>query len=111
MEISTVRRNCPTCADDGRASDERKVDIMKNTIKKSLEELERLEAVADVADEAYQNNPESEEVENAFDEAYQAEYNAFIIVSNQIAEFAGIDAKTARAMVQGKREELKQILA
>lgn len=76
-----------------------------------LEELERLEAVADVADEAYQNNPESEEAENAFYEAYQEEYNAFIIVSNQIAEFAGIDAKTARAMVQGKREELKQILA
>ena len=54
---------------------------------------------------------ESEEAENAFDEAYQAEYSAFIVVSNQIAEFAGIDAKTARAMVQGKREELKKILA
>ena len=87
------------------------VDIMKNTIKKSLEELEILESVADVADEAYQNNAESKEAENAFDEAYQAEYNAFIIVSNQIAEFAGIDAKIARAMVHGKREELKKILA
>ena len=26
--FSTVRRNCPTCADDGRANDERMVDMM-----------------------------------------------------------------------------------
>ena len=26
--LPTVRRNCPTCADDGRAHDERMVDIM-----------------------------------------------------------------------------------
>lgn len=87
------------------------VDTLKNKIKKSLEELERLEAIAAIAAEAYQNNPESQEAENAFDEAYQAEYSSFFIVSNQIAEFAGIDINTARAMVQGKREELKNILA
>ena len=84
---------------------------MKQELKKNLMELERLEAVADIADAAYQNAPENEEAEHAFDEAYQAEYDAFMKVSTMISEFAGIDIKAAREMVRVKRAELKQILA
>ena len=84
---------------------------MKQELKKNLMELERLEAIADIADAAYQNAPESEEAERAFDEAYQAEYDAFMKASTMISEFAGIDIKTAREMVRVKRAELKQILA
>ena len=51
------------------------------------------------------------EYEEAFDRAYQNEYNAFMLVASQISEFAGIDIKAAREIVRVKREELKKILA
>ena len=81
---------------------------MKQELKKNLMELERLEAAADIADEAYQNSPEDKEAERAFDEAHQAEYDAFMKVSIMISEFAGIDIKTAREMVRVKHAELLQ---
>lgn len=84
---------------------------MKNEIKANLLKLEQLEEIANHAEADYEREPENTEYEEAFDRAYDNQFKMFMTVSNQIAEFAGIDAKTARSIVQGKREELKKILA
>ena len=84
---------------------------MKNEIKSNLIKLEQLEEIANHAEADYEREPENAEYEATFDRAYDNQFAMFMTVSNQIAEFAGIDAKTARAIVRGKREELKKILA
>lgn len=90
---------------------ERMVDIMKNEIKVNLIKLEQLEEIAGRAETDYDREPENAEYEEAFDRAYQNEYNAFMLVASQISEFVGIDIKTAREIVRVKRDELKRILA
>ena len=84
---------------------------MVDKIKASLYKLERLEQISNHAEADYEREPENAEYEATFDRAYQNEYNAFMLVASQISEFAGIDIKTARKIVSGKREELKKILA
>ena len=83
---------------------------MKNEIYKNLLKLERLEEIANHAEADYEREPENREFEETFDRAYKNEFSAFMKVSGQIAKMTGIDEKTARAMVKGKREELKRIL-
>lgn len=90
---------------------DQKGNDMKNEIKANLIKLEQLEKIADHAEADYQREPENVEYEETFDLAYKNKYNVFMLVASQISEFAGIDIKAARAMVQGKREELKKILA
>ena len=83
---------------------------MKNEIYKNLLRLETLEEIANHAEADYEREPENREYEETFDRAYKNEFTAFIKVSEQIATFAGISKREARAMVKGKREELKRIL-
>ena len=83
---------------------------MKNEIYKNLLRLEKLEEIANHAEADYERDPENREFEETFDRAYKNEFAAFMTVSGQIAKFAGIDEKTARAMVNRKRAELKRIL-
>lgn len=40
-----------------------------------LEELEKAELIANEAEGRYEENPENEELEKAFDKAYETEYN------------------------------------
>ena len=84
-----------------------------NELKKRLEELERLEAIADQADGEMMADPENAEKEAAFDAAYQAEYNAFMAAAECIVKLADgkIDIKTAREMVRAKRNENLALLA
>lgn len=86
---------------------------MMNELKKKLEELTRLEEIADKADAEYESEPENGEKEKAFEKAYQAEYNAFMAVSELIVKMTGgqIDIKTARAMVKTKRNEILNLVA
>lgn len=83
---------------------------MKEEIYKNLLRLEKLEEISSHAEADYERDPENREFEKTFDWAYKNEFAAFMTVSGQIAKFAGIDEKTARAMVNGKRAELKRIL-
>lgn len=83
---------------------------MKEEIYRNLLKLERLEEIANHAEADYEREPENLEYEETFDRAYKNEFSAFMTVSGQIAKFAGIGEKTARAMVKGKREELKRTL-
>lgn len=86
---------------------------MMNELKKRLEELTRLEEIADKADAEYEAEPMSEEKEKAFEKAYQAEYNAFAAVSELIVKMAGgqIDIKTAKRMIKTKRNEILNLVA
>lgn len=82
-------------------------------IKKMMEELtrlERLEEIASLAEDDYDRDPENAEYEKAFDDAYQAEYTAFMAVSTMLSDCIGVDIATSRAMVNGKRAELWEIL-
>ena len=82
-------------------------------IKKIIEELtklERLEEIANNAEIDYDREPENMEYEKAFDDAYRAEYNAFMTVATMLSDYIGVDIATSRAMVNGKRSELWQIL-
>lgn len=85
---------------------------MKNELKQKLEILEKLEAVADAADAAYDAEPENAEKEKAFDIAYKAEYDAFIAVAELIVKMSGgkIDIKTARTIVRTKRKEILNLM-
>ncbi len=84
-----------------------------NELKKRLEELARLEEVANKADDAMMADPTSEEKEKAFDEAYKAEFDAFTAVAELIVKMTNgqIDEKTARTMVRAKRNEILALLA
>lgn len=85
---------------------------MMNELKRRLEELERLEKIADQAEAAYDEDFANEEKEAAFDLAYRNQYNAFMAVCNLIVEMTvgKIDIKTARLMVRTKRTNLLNIL-
>lgn len=86
---------------------------MKNELKKRLEELERLEKIADMADDAMMADPTNEKKEKAFDEAYKAEFDAFMTVANLIVKMTGgqMDKKTARTIVRTKRSEIMNLIA
>ena len=61
---------------------------------------------ANIADAAWEANPESEELEAAFDEAYEAEFKAFDELTN-----GQIEKTLAATMVRSKMPELKQLIA
>lgn len=82
-------------------------------IKKIIEELTRLEKLEEIANHAendYDREPENAEYEKTFDDAYRAEYNAFMTVATMLSDYIGVDIATSLAMVNGKRSELWQIL-
>lgn len=78
-----------------------------------LQELERLEEVANRIEEDYDREPENAEFEKAFDAAYKEEFNAYVSAAKYIEYITAgrIDFLTAKAMIKTKREELKQLLA
>ena len=82
-------------------------------MKELLKKLREAEERANEADRAYDLDPENEEKEAAFDEAYKEEYRLFMIAAEEIVRISAgqIDIETARAMVQGKREKLEAIFA
>ena len=84
---------------------------MKEQIKLLLSELENLEKAADLAEKYYEANPTDKYYEDCFDAAYKEQFNKFIELSKKIAEFTGMTQKEARAVINGKREELKKLIA
>ena len=82
-------------------------------IKKMIDELtklERLEEIANHAEDDYDREPENAEYEKTFDAAYKAEYTAFMAVATMLSDWIGVNVATSRAMVNGKRAELWDVL-
>ena len=75
-----------------------------------LTKLERLEEIANHAEDDYDREPENAEYEKTFDDAYKNEYAAFMAVATMLSDWIGVDIATSRAMVNGKRAELWDIL-
>ena len=82
-------------------------------MKELLQRLREAEERANKADQAYDQDPENEEKEAAFDDAYKAEYKAFEEAAEELVKITAgkVDIKTARQMVQGKREQLETLFA
>lgn len=80
-------------------------------MRKELVKLEELERIADAAELEYNKFPMDEEKEQAFDDAYKNQYDCFMDISIAIVELTRgtVDIANARAMVNGKREQLKKI--
>lgn len=72
-----------------------------NQIIDSIRKLEMLEELANACDSEWEQNPESEEAEQAFDDAYRAEFQQAEICAMMIHEYSmkAIDLKTARRMI------------
>ena len=75
-----------------------------------LTSLERLEEIANHAEDDYDREPENAEYEKTFDDAYKNEYAAFMAVATMLSDWIVVDIANSRAMVNGKRAELWDIL-
>lgn len=79
-------------------------------MKELLRRLEEAEERANEADAAWEQDPENEELEKAFNETYKAEFEAFNELEEAIEKATGIDAQTVSSMIRGRRSELKAII-
>lgn len=72
-----------------------------------------LEAAADAADLAWEQDPEDENLEAAFDRAYEAQHEALQSLVKEIVSFTNgqINFSTARMMLMSKREELQALIS
>ena len=77
-----------------------------------LQNLNKLEKIADLAESKYAQDPKKTDLENAFDEAYKNEYDAYIGAAKYIEYITGgaIDFFSAKKIVQTKRSDLINIL-
>lgn len=82
-------------------------------LKKLFEALEAAEAKTDAIDEMFEMDPENETLEDLWNEAYEAEHKAFEELVEAIVKYTNnqIEAKTARTMINAKREELKALFS
>lgn len=78
-----------------------------------IKKLEQLEKAADEAESRWTEQPESKELESAFDKAYKAEFDAYISTAKYIEYMTGgaVNFMTAKKLIQTKRAELLQLLA
>ena len=81
-------------------------------MKELLNKLKEAEKMADEADAAWEADPENEELEKAFDEAYKKQFVAFENLVNEIVKKTDgiIDKKTAATMVRAKRTEVETLI-
>ncbi len=81
-------------------------------MKELFKRWENLNAIANAADDAWALDPENEDLEKAFDDAYEAEWKVFNELLNAIVELTNgkIDKFTANKMLRSKRNEVKQLI-
>ena len=81
-------------------------------LKELLKQLEELEKESNRLDNLMEENPDNEEIEKAFDEAYSKEWEVFNKLIDEVVKFTEgkIDRKQAYNMIQLKRSELKSII-
>ena len=81
-------------------------------IKELFKELEELEKESNRLDNLMVENPDNEEIEKAFDEAYSKEWEVFNKLIDEVVKFTEgkIDRKQAYNIIQLKRSELKSLL-
>jgi VIT1/CCC1 family predicted Fe2+/Mn2+ transporter len=83
---------------------------MLNKILQNLVRLDRLEEITAHAEADYERESENLDYEQTFARAYSAEFNAKAELVDQLSRFAGMDEKTARALIVAGRQELVELL-
>lgn len=83
------------------------------TFKRLFKAYQKAEKAATAAEMAYDQEPENEAIEAAFDKAYEAEHKALMALANGIVEYTAgmIDIKTARIMIMKMPERLETLVA
>lgn len=81
-------------------------------LKELLKQLEDAERKSNELDKLMEENPGNEEIEKAFDEAYNEEWEAFNKLIDEVVKFTEgkINRKQVYNMIQLKRSELKSII-
>ena len=81
-------------------------------MKELFKKYETAKEIANEIDAAWENDPENEALENAFDTAYKAEYEAFTALVKEIVKITNgeVDEKTAATMIRSKYNELKNLI-
>lgn len=84
-----------------------------NNLKELMSALRIAEENTNKADTAWEMDPENEELEAAFDNAYEKEFAAFDNLVNGIVEITAgkIDRNQAKAIVIMRREQLEGLIA
>jgi hypothetical protein len=84
-----------------------------STLKNLYNEYLKKEEISDAADEAWENDYESEELEAAFDKAYKEQAEAMNEVINGIVEITNgqIDKRTAHTMILKGRDTLTKLFS
>lgn len=82
------------------------------TIKKLFTELEKAERESDALDDKWNESPDDENLEKAWDKAYQKVWKISEDLANEISVFTGgkVNEETAFQMLRSKRAELKAII-
>lgn len=82
-------------------------------IKRLFAEMEEAERISDELYVAWEQDPESAELEAAWYAAYEAEHAAFFAVVDEVVKITGgaIDATTARLMLFKKRDKFGSLVA
>lgn len=80
-------------------------------MKELLKKLTEAEMAANKADREYNIEPENVEKEAAFDQAYNAEYKAYMEAAEELVKITGgkIEFDIAKRMIQTKRAEIEAL--
>lgn len=75
-----------------------------------LKELKEAEALTAFIDNLWDQNPESEELEIAYDKAYKKEKEAFNKVAAAVSGATGLSLTSCAALLKLRREKVEEIL-
>lgn len=77
-----------------------------------LKRLTEAEKITDELERKLEKDPENEELDRQYDEAYKVEYEAYITLAEniEIKTDGKINLDTAKKLISTKREEIKDIL-
>lgn len=83
-----------------------------SNLKELLEKLKKATEVSDELDKAWGMNPEDEELEKRWDEAYKAEHAAAEELVAGLVSFSGnrLTERTAWSIVRSKQKDLEFII-
>lgn len=81
-------------------------------MKEALERLKKAEHITDLIDQAWDQEPENEKLEAAWQDAYEKEYTAFNSLAEAIVKYSlgKIDVETACSIIRVKRADLETII-
>ena len=77
-----------------------------------IKKYEAARTASDEAEAAWEQEPESAELEAAFDQAYSEEFEACAVLVKEIVNFTEgqVDATTARRLITTRLDDIKKLI-